>query len=401
VADPLFVEEPDLLVPINPVRAEVNHRITTLANCGHVEIGLPTESERRQFVDTFRARRPEIRLDQGPEGFARDTAGLTIANVKDLLEVAARTGNPVRREEVVGEINQILQSRLGDIVRVKYPQHRTSDVVGYAENAAIFRGIFERCEDQETAVSAMLVSGPNGVGKTFQLEAHAAESGRVVMELAGIRGSYFGETDRFFELLRWHLDTFGKILILVDEAHTAFGSVHSPDSHETEKRLAGNIIKVMGDPRYLGKVLWGLMTSRPDELDPDVKSRSPIQVPIFDLEGDERRAFVAELFGRKQIQLTEENLTAVLERTDYYSARDYRNLVAEVLAERRKKPTVSVFEVLAGWQASRSIKRQREFQELLAALHCSYPRLLPSRLREISDEAISMRVEELKRMLRP
>ncbi len=46
---------------------------------------------------------------------------------------------------------------------------------------------------------------------------------------------------------------------------------------------------MMDDPSFLGKVLWGLMTSRPDEVDPDIKSRSPIQVPIFDLEGEERR----------------------------------------------------------------------------------------------------------------
>src|SRR5207245_8823930 len=100
-----------------------------------------------------------------------------------------------------------------------------------------------------------------------------------VIELANIRGSYFGETEKFFELLRWHLDTFGKILILVDEAHTAFGSVHSRDSHETEKRLAGNVIKIIGDPKYLGKVVWGLMTSRPEELDADVKRHDPTQVP--------------------------------------------------------------------------------------------------------------------------
>jgi len=400
VAEPAFVDNPDLLVLVNPVRAEVNAKITALSNVGHVEIGLPTELERRRFVESFCATHPEVKIEQGPERFSKDTAGLAITNVKDLLEMAARTGDPVEREDVVAEINVILQARLGDIIRVKYPQHTTADVIGYAENSQIFQTIFARCEDPETAVSAMLISGPNGSGKTFQLEAHAAESGRVVIELAGIRGSYFGETDKFFELLRWHLDTFGKILILVDEAHTAFGSVHSPDSHETEKRLAGNIIKVMGDPRYLSKVLWGLMTSRPDELDPDIKSRSPIQVPIFDLEGEERRKFVAEMFRRKKIELPASDLDTILSQTDYYSARDYRNFLAETVAERRKDPNVGVLQVLAGWQASRSIKRQREFQELIAALHCTYPRLLPKRLREMDDEQIHKRVEELKWLLR-
>ncbi|MFN2122510.1 MAG: hypothetical protein ACK2UP_03315, partial [Candidatus Promineifilaceae bacterium] len=55
-----------------------------------------------------------------------------------------------------------------------------------------------------------------------------------MIELSGLRGMYFGQTDRFFEQLRWHIRTYGKILILVDEAHTAFGSVHGGQTHPTE-----------------------------------------------------------------------------------------------------------------------------------------------------------------------
>ena len=87
---------------------------------------------------------------------------------------------------------------------------------------------------------------------------------------------YFGQTDRFFEQLRWHIRTYGKILILVDEAHTSFGSVHAGQTHATEQRLAGNIIKMMGDPRFLGKVVWGLMTSRRQaQVDPPCRRRIP------------------------------------------------------------------------------------------------------------------------------
>jgi hypothetical protein len=39
----------------------------------------------------------------------------------------------------------------------------------------------------------------------------------------------------------------------------------------------------------------GLMTSRLDELDLDIKSRAPIQIPIFDLEGLEQKTFLSEL----------------------------------------------------------------------------------------------------------
>ncbi|MCK5241058.1 AAA family ATPase [bacterium] len=399
VSSPWFRESPELLILVNSLKTEINAKILALPNTAHIEIDLPTSEERRQYVENFTAKHPGIVFAQGPKKFAEDTAGLALHNLEDLMEVAARKQETLTREHVVKEVNAILQKQLGDIIRVKYPAHGSKDIVGYAETGRIFTNIFERCEDTETAVAAILVSGPNGSGKTFQLEAYAAESGRVVIELAGIRGSYFGETDKFFEKLRWHIATFGKILILVDEAHTAFGSVHSGQTHQTEQRLAGNIIKMMGDPRYLGKVLWGLMTSRPDELDPDIKSRAPIQIPIFDLEGDERKTFVRKMFKRKGIVVTEDELETALQQTDYYSARDYRNLTAEIKAQKKKDATRTVLGVLQGWQASKSIKRQREFQEMIAALHCSYPNLLPSRYRTESEEALLRRTEELKMIL--
>jgi len=293
-------------------------------------------------------------------------------------------------------VNQILQTQLGDIIRIKYPAHGPKDIIGYKQTGDIFKNVFERCEDPETAVAALLVSGPNGSGKTFQLEAYAAHSGRVVVELAGIRGSYFGETDRFFELLRWHIATFGKILILVDEAHTAFGSVHESGVHNTEKRLAGNIIKMMGDNRYLGKVLWGLMTSRPDKLDPDIKSRASVQIPIFDMDDGERASFLAMMMKRKGIKTTVTELDQVVQETLYYSARDYRNFVAEVLAQKRKNPEKGPMDVLSGWQASKSIKKQREYQELIAIMHCSYPALLPAHYQKMDEFQIQAKIDKLK-----
>lgn len=400
VNDPAFADGPDLLLMVNPVKTEVTGKVTSLPVADHIEIPLPGLEERDGFVEWFRDRHPGLRFEGGKDRFGIDAAGLTLTSIKDMLEVAHRAERMVAKSDVVAEVNRLLEAELGEIIRINYPQHGPGDIIGYQHTRDIFNSLFERCDDSDTAVSAVLVSGPNGGGKTFQLEAFAAASGRVVVELAGIRGQYFGETDKFFELLRWHIKTFGKILILVDEAHTAFGSVHSGDTHKTEKRLAGNIIKMMGDPTFLGKVLWGMMTSRPDELDPDVKSRSPIQVPIFDLEGDERRAFVAEMFARKKIPLDDAELEGVLAATDYYSARDYRNLVAEVLATRRRERDATVSQVLTGWQASRSIEREREMQELIAAQHCSYPDLLPSRLREMDERDIAKRVDELTYLLR-
>ena len=399
VNSPNFRNSPELIILINSVKSEINRKIIALPHSTHIEINLPDKDAREVFVNNFINTDNKVSFEENKEAFVIDTAGLSINHIKDILEVSSRKKIIIKKATIVNEVNSILQAQLGDIIRIKHPSHSPKDIVGYKETGKIITNVFERCNDVETAVAAILVSGPNGSGKTFQLEAFAAKSGRVVVELAGIRGSYFGETDKFFELLRWHISTYGKILILVDEAHTAFGSVHSSKTHQTEQRLAGNIIKMMGNPQYLGKVLWGLMTSRPDELDPDIKSRAPVQIPIFDLEGEERKLFIKEMFKRKKIIIDNEALEQILIKTDYYSARDYRNFVAEVLAIRKKEKNISPLQVLNEWQASKSIKQERKFQELIAAQHCSYPTLLPDKYKKISDNDLSKLSEELKRKL--
>ena len=397
INSPEFTDSSHMLILIAESYSEINPKILPLPNATHIEIELPDIEERVWFTNHFiKTAAKRLRFEGGKSQFNHNTAGLSLSDINMILEAARRTNRMVKREDVIAVVDERLRTDLGEIVRFKKPTHTPDDIIGYESTRQIFKSIFKRCEDIETAIAAIIVSGPNGSGKTFQLEAYAADSGRVVIELAGLRGQYFGQTDRFFEMLRWNIRTFGKILILIDEAHTAFGSVHQADMHATERRLAGNIIKMMGDPAFLGKVLWGLMTSRPDQLDPDVKSRAPIQIPIFDPEGEEREAFVREIFRRKEIVLADDELLEVLRKTDYYSPRDYRNLVAEVLNYKRDNPEGKVLEVLEIWQVSRAIEQQRTLQKLIAAEHCSYPQLLPQNLRFKGGAGLKEKTENAK-----
>ena len=120
VTDPLFTGSPTLIILVNSVKSEINEKILALPNAAHVEVQLPNEAERKAFVDSFIKHSP-ISFKMAPEVFCKDTAGLTIINLKDILGSASRTNQPVTKDAIVGEINQILKSNLGDIVRFVSP----------------------------------------------------------------------------------------------------------------------------------------------------------------------------------------------------------------------------------------------------------------------------------------
>ncbi|MBX9693912.1 MAG: AAA family ATPase, partial [Cyanobacteria bacterium] len=377
IESPKFKQSFHLIILVADTKSEVNSRIVALPSVQAIEIGLPEKADRRKYVDTFSSSRTGdsasgLSFEKGVDGFVDDTAGLTLIALQDILEVGCNSKQQIMRKDVLASINYVMSASLGDIIKVSMPEHTSRDVVGHEQTGKIFKEIFERCEDPKRAVPAVLVSGPNGAGKTFQLEAYAAESGRVVIELTGLRSMYFGQTDVIFEKLYMCMKSYNKGMVLMDEAHTALASVSSKETHETEKRLMGNLIKLIGDPRFYGQWVWSFGTSRPDLLPPDIKSRAPVQIPIFDLTGDERKTFVIQLFERKGIAIAAEDIDAVLAGTESYSSRDYGFLVREVMGSNR-----TVLETLSVWQASTSIVEERRLQSLIASQHCSYPSLVP------------------------
>jgi hypothetical protein len=388
IDDPFWSQGDNLLVLVNDTRAELNARIFAHPGTQQIVVDLPGDEARRHFVE---ARSAKVTFEPSRGAFISESAGLKLSQISDLITVAQTSNSPLARAQVLEEVNSVLMAELGDIIKVSVPSHSIDDIVGNEAVQKILKDIFEDCEKPETAVSGILVSGPNGGGKTFLLEALAAVSGRIVIELSGLRSSDFGGTEKLFEMLLSRIKVFGKILILIDEAHTAFGSVHNRDVHETEKRLAGNLIKMMGNPALLGKVLWGLMTSRPDELDPDVKSRCSEQIAIFDSEGEERHEVVKALFKRKKIEIPESDFAGIIEQTRNFSMRDFGFLVRKVLANKK-----SVSDVLRTWKASGSIVKQRRFQSLVAFQHCSYPEILPPSLKEAKEEDVAREMQELR-----
>lgn len=385
LSDPGYHAGGHLTILIADTRAELNPRIYSLPSSQVVEVGFPDAATRRHFIDlraaSFAKESGPVAptFENGVDDFVEESAGLGLNAISSLLEESARSGRPVTRAAVNELLNDLLKAQLDGVVTIKRPRHGDKDLCGYAGPREAIGRIFRDCDDPDTAISAFVVSGPNGVGKTFTVEAHAADSGRIVIELSQIRSSDFGGTDRLFETVRRYIEIYGKVAILVDEAHAAFGSIHSGDTHETEKRLMANIIKMMSDKALLSKVVWCLMTTRPDLLDPDVLSRAPKQIPLFDLEGDERADFYRAMFAMKGIPLDGEELAQVLAATSWYSNRDLDYLIREIKSARRDRPGIRPAEVLETWSASKGIVAKRAAQAVIAASTSSYPALVPDR----------------------
>jgi SpoVK/Ycf46/Vps4 family AAA+-type ATPase len=259
-----------------------------------------------------------------------------------------------------------------------------------------------RFDDPDRAPAGITVVGPNGAGKTFILEAFAAETERTVITLSQIRSEWYGKTDVFAEMFERGISAFGRIMVLVDEAHVAFGSIHSRDTHETEARLTRHIIQMIDDLGHRSKIVWALITTRPDLLDPDfVRSgRCSVFVPIFDPEGEDLTDFAAMVERRlvkAGVTLSPEEHALFVEKSKGFSAGDFREFSDDFADERAFDPERRLADFLEGWTPSSvSLARERELQILLAALNCDWPELLPERLKAVPKDEIRARIDALK-----
>jgi hypothetical protein len=399
---------PDVVLLLTGAVAELSPRIVGLPKVARVIVSAPDDATREAFV---RGRLAALGGEPGDVApgypttdFVADTRGLTIRALDDLVTASQRDPESfaLDRKAIVAAVNTALQERLGPIIRVVHPDHTMADVVGFRALKRRLLQLRRRFDNPARAPAGITVVGPNGAGKTFMLEAFANETERTVITLSQIRSEWYGKTDVFAEMFEAGVSAFGRILIVVDEAHVAFGSIHSRDTHETEARLTRHIIQMIDDLPNRSRIVWALITTRPDLLDPDFvrAGRCSLFVPIFDPEGEDARefaGFVVKRMERAGVTLTAEERALFEAKSVGFSAGDYREFGDDFADERAFDPDASLAAFLDGWTpSSASLARERELQILLAALNCDWPELLPERLKGVPKDQIRDRIDALR-----
>ncbi|MFH5806496.1 AAA family ATPase [Alienimonas sp. DA493] len=396
--DPDFIEGGDSVVLIADSRSAVHPRVGRLPQVLGVEVPAPDVRLRLDYIEDFLkdANRP-VRLwageEAGPESLAQFAAGLNLHALRQLLAGAAHSGEPLTPAGVIGKVEEFIRAQLGeDVIEFKKPEHSLEDVVGFEDLKAFLREeLIPRFQASgEAALPGAAVAGAIGSGKTFLMEAVAAELDLPVLVLKNIRSQWFGQTDVVFEKLRRVLEALQKAVIFVDEADTQFGGVGS-GTHETERRLTGKVQAMMSDPKLRGRILWLLMTARIHLLSPDVRRPGRVGdliIPVLDPTGEDRRAFIRWVVnpavGNEPSAELITRLDAELSPTT--SAAAYASLRSDLKARRALSSegraageTLSEEDVFAAVRdrLPPAIQQTRRYQELQALVNCTRRSLLP------------------------
>ena len=254
----------------------------------------------------------------------------------------------------------------------------------------------------------ILFTGPMGTGKTFVAESFAKECGLTTIKLKNFRSKWVGATEGNLEKILSVIKAIGQVIVIVDEGDRAFGNTDGDGDGGTSSRVIARIKEFMSDTSNRGRIMFLVMTNRPDKLDVDLKraGRLDRKIPFLYSQTPEEVESVARALLRKNKIKTDVDLTELREefskRLVGYSNADVEAvlLMANDDAARESGDDATVLKenftrAANDYFPSRDIELL-EYMELLAVFESSSRRFLPLKYSGMTAEELDLRLRDLR-----
>lgn len=410
--DPVLLAKNVVLVMVTESLADLDPQLRRAHAARDIEIQRPDQEERVAFLSAVRpadwyAGHSEL----PPERLAELTAGMNRVQLGQLLDGVDAEGGTLSRERVRGIKKQAIETEGLGLLEYVEPKYDLSMVAGMPAVKDRLRRAARALARGNTAAVPMgyLVCGPVGSAKTFLVECFVKEIGIPCVKLKNFRSMWVGSTESNLERILKILSSLTPVGVVVDEADAALGNREAQGDSGTQNRVFAQIAAFMGDSRHRGRILWFLITARPDLLPIDLKrqGRAEEHIPLFYpetvAEYDEIYAVMlkklgirtavarlSEVAGEAQLLgLSGSDLEAVLVRAALEAASAD---AGEVSAEHLRLALADFI------PPANSL--ERELQVLYAVLESTSRALLPAAYRDLDRGTVQARVHELRMDLR-
>jgi ATP-dependent 26S proteasome regulatory subunit len=412
--DPTLLAKNIVFVLVAEGLTELDPKLVRSHATRELEIRRPDESERREYLEAVRAADwYESRSEVPAAELARLTAGMTRVQLGQILDGVDGGGSAGRltRDQVRAHKKEVIETEGLGLLEYVEPRFGLDMVAGMpAVKARLSRAARAIARGNASAVPmGYLICGPVGSAKTFLVECFVRELGFPCVKLKNFRSMWVGETEANLERILKILASLTPVGVVIDEADAALGNREGGGDSGVSARVFAQTAAFMGDTKNRGRILWFLITSRPDLLPIDLKrqGRAEEHVPLFYPESaaeyDElfrvmvRKlalqtpvAAISEVADEKQLRgLSGSDLEAVLVR-------------AALEAEAAGSPEVTAAHLGLAFAdfIPPANGLERELQTLVSVLESTSRELLPPRFRDLDRDAIQARVAEIKLALR-
>lgn len=408
--DPIFTQGDISILLLTENLADINPTIVRSPSTIKVNIPIPDEAVRERFLG-FLDRNGKLLLEESltlPE-FAAITSGLNLVNLNQLAAESFQEDREINLAYLKERKKQIIEAEAVGLLEFIESEHGLTAVSGHDFVKKRFRSASKAIREGRFDVLPMgyLIAGPVGTGKSFMVQAFTGEIGIPMVKFRNFRSKWQGVTEANLEKILNILKAMAPVGVMIDEADAFLGDRNQEGDSGTSNRIFAQIASFMGNTEYRGKIIWFLITCRPDLLPIDLKrqGRAEEHLALFYPETMEekedlfttlvkklalriQKVNIGEMFRRYKYEFSGADLESVLIRAKFLSAMNSHVFVTKGDLE----------ETIADFMPP-AYPHEIELQNLVAVLECTSREMVPRRFREMNRDKLVTEIKQLKILL--
>jgi hypothetical protein len=346
-----------------------------------IEIPLPDAALRERYA------REALKKDGDlASSIGRESNGLTLVGLAQAVGSLPHEGE-IDLDRLRRAKKDLIEKQCLGLVEFIAPRHKLDSVVTE-------RAVKERLEQDvqlfrsgryDALPMGYLFCGVIGTGKTFTATCFAGSLGVPAIVFRNLRSKWVGSSEGNLQKVLSVVKALSPVAVIIDEADAALGTRAASGDSGTGSRMFAMLSTLMSDTEYRGRILWMLLTSRPDLLPVDLKrqGRCEVHIPLFAPSTEEGRREMFLALARKVGVTLAPNEVPPL--PPGLSGADIESLVVSSVRraalQSSKSPGPEIFrEALAHFRAP-EYGLEKELQELVAIREATDPTFLPEPLR--------------------
>jgi len=408
--DPKFINGDISIILLTENLADISSRLISSPSTVKISVPFPGVQVRESFLRS-REKDGKLLLERGlsPEKLAVVTSGVNLMNLNRLAAESFEENKPISLDFMRMKKKEIIETEAMGLLEFMETSFNLSHVSGHDFVKKRFKNAAKAIKMGRPDVLPMgyLIAGPVGTGKSFMVSAFAGEIGIPMVKFRNFRTKWQGETESNLEKVLNILIAMAPVGVMVDEADAFLGDRDQEGDSGTSNRVFAQIASFMGNTEYRGKIIWFLITCRPDLIPIDLKrqGRAEEHLALFYPETDKdredlfktlvrkldldiRNFSVTDLFKKYNHEYSGADLEAVLVRAKLLAAMDERVFVKREDMEEAMSDFVPA-----------AYPHEVELQNLVAVLECTSREMIPKQFQKLPRSKIISDIQDLKALL--
>lgn len=405
--DPLFLAADFTVVMLSENLADLHRALVQNPYTAPVKVGLPDRKVRKAYIDHQTGEGELKKLaSMSARTLAQQTAGLSLINIRALLSGAREIGYRITPTVLSRNKKEQIEAEAHDLLEFVDSRDDLDAVAGHHAVKQRLRQAASALQNGRPEVLPMgyLVCGAVGTGKTWLVTCFAGEVGIPMVKLKNFRSQWQGVTEGNLEKILTLIQAMAPVAVMIDEADAYLGDRQMSGDSGVSARVFSRIAQFMSDTSQRGRVLWFLMTARPDLMPVDLKrqGRAEEHLPLFlPSSREERRELFEAMKQKTGIELESDTIPeGILQSARPYSGADMEAMLTRAMfraaAENEGKVQVRHLEEALQDFVSPAYPEEIELQTLAAIQEATSRFMLPEDWQDADRDEIADRLEELR-----